>query len=311
MKKLEIEITSTPINNWDKHVKHPLQTTMYAMYNYEHNGAIPHYCYIKKNGRNEGQLLYFIKGKGAEFFINFPLGKTIGKISKKFFPIISFEQGPTFYEEYNRTYTIEDIIEEIKKHHNINTIQATTPTPNTNNWATYKINLNHNTPTLWKRIKKPARKNINKAKKETTTIINNKTTTIKQYLNLLKQSRKELGLKHLPPCYPNQTLKKHFNSHCQIILIQHKKEPLAAMGIIEHNGYILEIGNAISPKCRELNIYAGDLIKWEIIQHGKNKKHHTYDLGGCNPKPIDKKEESIKKFKKKFGGKYQEYGIIK
>jgi len=310
MNKMEIEITSTPINDWDKHAQHPLQTTMYAMYNYEHNGCIPHYCYIIEDGKHIGQLLYFVKGTGAEFFSSFPLGKTIGKISKTFFPIISFDQGPTYYEEQKHDFTIEEIIEELKEHHNITKIQATTPKTNNNNWSTYKINLNQPLIKIWDNIKKSTKKNIKRTINRTTIKIDNENTTLKQYKYLLRQSRTELGMKHLPPCYPNKTLKKYFNDQTQVILIEYDNNPIAAMGILEHNGYILEIGSAISPQCKQENIYAGDLIKWVIMTYGHQKKHNTYDLGGCNPKPETPKEESIKNFKAKFGGTYQEYGVI-
>jgi lipid II:glycine glycyltransferase (peptidoglycan interpeptide bridge formation enzyme) len=35
----------------------------------------------------------------------------------------------------------------------------------------------------------------------------------------------------------------------------------------------------------------------------------VYDLSGVSPSPIDPKEEGIRRFKSKFGGKYVEYAI--
>jgi len=309
---MEITIKNAPHKGWNKFAHHPLQTTMFGAYNYDQNGCVPQFLRVKHDDLTVAQLLYFIKGKGAEFFMNFPLGKTLGKISKKFFPVICWYQGPTILsEKVNKKLILKEIIKKVKEVHNINKIEAEGSEvfeDSINVWATYKIHLIKSEDVLWSGIKKSTRKNIKKAKEKYRVVIDNDDKTIVDYLKLLRQSRKELGMKHLPPVFVNQTMIDLFNNKAQIVLAYENEKPIAGMGIIRHEDELLEIGSAIPHR---VGNYVGDLIKWNIILYGKMNWCKWYDLGGVNPLPSSEKEENIRRFKEKFGGEYFEYSIIK
>ena len=86
---------------------------------------------------------------------------------------------------------------------------------------------------------------------------------------------------------------------------------ISSLGIWGFNDYISEWGVFNSPYVIKNKIYAQDLIKNHIIQYFKNTNIKYYDLSGFNPNPTTKKEENIKNFKSKFGGKIFKYKIIK
>ena len=92
-----------------------------------------------------------------------------------------------------------------------------------------------------------------------------------------------------------------------------RKEGKAISGILfsYFNNVIVEAGIARSLKDMKEKLYSQDLIKWKIIQWGKNNKMNYYNLAGYNPYPKTPKEEGIKKYKEKWGGKKYVFWYIK
>lgn len=91
-----------------------------------------------------------------------------------------------------------------------------------------------------------------------------------------------------------------------------KKDSNAVSGILfsAFNGHIIEVGVARSPEDSKNNLYSQDLLKWKIIEWGKNNNMKYYNLAGFNPNPQSKKEEGIFKYKKKWGGKRYDFWRI-
>lgn len=78
---------------------------------------------------------------------------------------------------------------------------------------------------------------------------------------------------------------------------------IGTLGVYCHNGIVVEIASSSSEYTFENNIPVQDLLHWHIIRHQKSKGYVLYDLAGFNPNPENKKEEGIRRFKEKWGGK--------
>ena len=71
------------------------------------------------------------------------------------------------------------------------------------------------------------------------------------------------------------------------------------------NGVVTEITSATMTIAYELKITTQDLIHWEMMLEDKRMSCHTFDLAGVDPNPAQgSKEEGIRRFKEKRGGRY-------
>ncbi len=87
--------------------------------------------------------------------------------------------------------------------------------------------------------------------------------------------------------------------------------PIGGILFSYFNKIIVEAGVARSESDFREKLYSQDLIKWKIIEWGHNNGMNFYDLAGYNPFPTNSKEEGIKSFKEKWGGKKYSYWIVK
>lgn len=87
-------------------------------------------------------------------------------------------------------------------------------------------------------------------------------------------------------------------------------KPISALFFSFFNKLIIEGGLARSKIDFQQKLYSQDLIKWKIIEWGVDNKMKYFDLAGFNPYPKNPKEEGIKRYKAKWGGKSVIYGIL-
>lgn len=87
--------------------------------------------------------------------------------------------------------------------------------------------------------------------------------------------------------------------------------PIGGMLFSFFNKIITEAGLARSKIDFSEKLYSQDLIKWNIIKWGHENGMRCYDLAGYNPYPSNTKEEGIKHYKEKWGGKKYPYWIIR
>ena len=60
----------------------------------------------------------------------------------------------------------------------------------------------------------------------------------------------------------------------------------------------------------ESGIYGQDLLKWRLMQWGREHGFRVYDLMGVNPHSTDPKERGIFQFKAKWGGDLVEFPVF-
>ena len=95
-----------------------------------------------------------------------------------------------------------------------------------------------------------------------------------------------------------------------IFLAYYEGKPVGGLGVSSFNNFINEWGVGRSEIDFSKKLYAQDLIKWKIIEWGKENKLNYFDLSGVNPIPSNSKEEGIFRYKKKWGGKQVDLLII-
>ena len=98
------------------------------------------------------------------------------------------------------------------------------------------------------------------------------------------------------------------NGYCHYYISRDENNDiLACLGMCCFNGIAKEIASTLTPKAHDQKVPAQDLLHWELMLEAKRMGCHTFDLAGVKPNPLDSKEIGIKRFKKKWGGKYVEF----
>ena|GEM_PF-6187425 len=179
---------------------------------------------------------------------------------------------------------------------------------------TLKVNLQRSKEEAYASLKKKGRKAVRLAEEAGVLVsLAKNEQEIKEYYELLCSWRANLGFQ----TGSFEGLKDQWNlfhprNAMEIFIARWKGKPVAAMGVMHHNGNAIELMSTQSQINYEENLFAGDLIKWKIIEWGVEKGLRSYDLGGVNPNPTSKKEKNILQFKSKWGGELvKRYGISK
>lgn len=169
---------------------------------------------------------------------------------------------------------------------------------------TLKVNLQCSKEEAHASLEKKGRKAVRLAQEAGVSVSLAKTEQdVREYYEMLRSWRAHLsfqtgsfkGLK-------DQWNFFHSKNTMEVFIARWKGKPVAGMGIMHYNGNAIEVMSAQSQINYEQNLFAGDLIKWKIIEWGIEKGLRSYDLGGVNPNPTTEKEKNILQFKSKWGG---------
>jgi len=183
---------------------------------------------------------------------------------------------------------------------------------NINNWGTFLINLSKDKSTLWKNLDKhSARKNIERSEERGVVvkeIKNEKDLT--DYHKLLKETKTKVGwnvnFEEISALW--KSLKPvGFTG----FLAKLEEIPVGGILISHFNKQIFEWGVGRSELDYSKKLYSQDLLKWKIIEWGKENNCDYYDLSGVNPSPETDKESKIFRYKKKWGGELIQYKMYK
>ena len=178
--------------------------------------------------------------------------------------------------------------------------------------ATFHINLEQPQEQLWDNLKKAARKAVKKCQRQAVEVrCVESHADLERYYRLLLKTRQQMGF-YINPFHVHEKRWEHLhkNGAMEIFMAEQDGELLAGLGILFFNGLMTEIGAAQAEKCRLEGIYAGDALKWAIIQWGQAQGMRSYDLAGVNPDIVgaDEKQKNIYRFKEKWGGELVKYG---
>lgn len=101
----------------------------------------------------------------------------------------------------------------------------------------------------------------------------------------------------------------HHDYYRYYVAIHPDGTPLAVLGMYLFGSVATEITSGVAPEAIERKIPAQDLLHWEMFLEAKREGCHTFNLAGVSPAPATAKEENIRRFKKKWGGRYVEYSV--
>jgi hypothetical protein len=178
-------------------------------------------------------------------------------------------------------------------------------------WATFLVDLRPDEDLLLMSFDHAARKGIKKALREGITI--RRLDTWQAYLDLfllpyLKWTgAQESGKLSIADARLVWHHSGHHDYYRYYVAIHPDGTPLAVLGMYLFAGIATEVTSAISPEAIERKIPAQDLLHWEMFLAAKREGCHTFDLAGVSPDPKTPKEENIRRFKKKWGGRYVQY----
>lgn len=329
--------------DWDSRVKSIpegtiYQTTYWARYLERYSGAKPVFL-IAQN--EEGKILGSLFLYRARYFKRFLrygiLGKMIFKLINRFLPAATWNYGPLIYEKSNFddvfTHFIKEALRIIKKKGILFLKDATLPIHGDEVYlkkaekilpdfrfkprelATIFLDFKKSNDELWNGLKNSARKAIKKSDNLDLAILPMRREDMGAYYKLLSESRKRSGIE-LPPIYPGEIMWDELGQDrqfLQALSVNKESKLLGAIGMLSFNRIIFETGPAQSDYAFENKIYVNDILKWELIEKGKDMNARLYDLCGIFLYPKNDKEESLNRFKEKWGGRivrYQSYSKI-
>ena len=321
---ISLEVSLTPDSEWNNRLLQSPTGTIYqtkelALY-YEELVSWDH-KYIKFiNQKNEivGQIMLLFyprfskKGRVGNILKRIPKSKSI---------ICKWHYGPVIF---NLDFMIEirkEFAQFLQKN-NYKVIGSEHPLSNgiffdvgkpfkLSNWGTFLIDLSQSKEDLWQKLNKhSARKNVERSLKKDVYIKELNNSNIRTFYELIKNTKAKLGINidfRDPLTLYEKTHKIGFTG----FIAYHNEIPLGSIGVSYFNSYINEWGVGRSDIDSQEKFYAQDLLKWKIIEWGKNHGHKYYDLTGVNPNSKGEKEMGIFRYKKKWGGKLFIYNNIK
>jgi hypothetical protein len=175
-------------------------------------------------------------------------------------------------------------------------------------WDTWVIDLKKDLDVLYKSLHNKTRYDIRKGEK------NNFVFEVATDRTILDEW---IEIKHAANKRKNQILKKHekFNNYLWEILY---KPGFEKIYVARLDGKIISgIANKLFNKNviqhsiinSQKNLQSGSFLTWNAMKWSKENNFLAYDMGGANPHPISVKEQGIRHYKSKWGGKEIQYDL--
>lgn len=175
-------------------------------------------------------------------------------------------------------------------------------------WATYLVDLRRGIDVLQGNLQSGLRKNIRKLQEKDHSVKDILDPQVfDDYLLIIAEARERGGLSPLD--LRGILNKVKHNPWRRYFVLYVEGRPVACQGLIFNNRVATEVVLGISNHAINNKIYAGDLIKWKILEWCVAKGIGWYDLAGVSPIPQNEKEKGIYIYKQKWGGNYIEYPI--
>jgi len=182
------------------------------------------------------------------------------------------------------------------------------PNWQTREWATLIVDLREGETALWSNLKKSARKAVRAAQQDGISVRRLKSAEeFPTYFDFVSQCAARIGKKVYLIDLELDWRYLHRDAVFEIFVAEKEGQLLASLGVWGYNGIIAELGSFQSERSFKEKLYAGDLIKWEVLRWGSQRGYRMFDLAGINPNPGTEKERRIRQFKEKWGGRYQPY----
>jgi len=177
--------------------------------------------------------------------------------------------------------------------------------------GTFLINLEEQLDTLWSRISKYSRNRIRKFQENVEVINVTNRKELKDFYEMHIQTSKRAKIKTYPYSYFTSLWDNLSKKGAIAVFIAKSKGKLLA-GALEliFNNTIYEFALVDSDYNRAMKMFANAILKWHIINWGREREFKYYNLGGVELHKIDsgdKKARGIYRYKSKWGGKLLEF----
>ena len=305
------------------------QTTYYTEYA-RTIGYEPLFVRVHDNGRFLASLVLYETSPLHPVLAGLPFAGITYPIARRTFPVLIWRYGPVpapDLPEEERRAAFESLASWIADYARRRRAPVTSGVPHpladppaafekvgfaSKPWGTFLIDLSQSQETLWSNVDKAARKLVERTRERGVEVVEARNEAdLHAYLDVINESRRRAGLILYP--YSNVLWKVLQSSSTGAVLLARKGDDvLAGLSVTWFNGYVNEWGAGTSQKAIDEKLYAGDVLKWHVIEEGKRRGFRYYDLTGVNPNPKDEKEAGILRFKAKWGGqltRYNEYSL--
>lgn len=322
------KIDTEPDTDWNKRLADDKNSTVhqtadFGIFQSERQNQPTYYITFKKNNKIVGQLVLLKFSRIERKFQNLSrrssLVSKLMKTVKNLKPIYIWYFGPSIFETSHKEEIFKEISKLGKKFNapirgSLRPLDHSVAELFSNNWTeikkgTFLIDLTQSPETLWNNIdRQSGRKAVNRALKRGIKVTEIKNLDeLKIHHNLLLQGREIANM--TGPSFNFIKLRWELlrNVGSKGFIAWLDEQPIASTLLTSFNGYINEQGFARSKMDKEQLLNGTDMIKWHIIKWGANSGCKTFDLSGVEADLSDKKNQGIFKFKKKWGGTYQNW----
>ncbi|MBL8487349.1 MAG: GNAT family N-acetyltransferase [Rhodocyclaceae bacterium] len=179
-------------------------------------------------------------------------------------------------------------------------------------WGTYLVDLSPEEDAIWQAVDHAVRKGVKKAVREGLAVrriadpAEYRRAFLCPYLawkgetDTLAEVGRKAGIVWTHPA--------HDDHYRYFVATDAAGETLGVLGMYLNAGIATEITSGIAPAAFERKLPVQDLLHWEMFRDARQAGCTVFDLAGVSPAPATPKEENIRRFKKKWGGRYVEYG---
>ncbi len=308
------------------------QTTYWADYIEASGKGKPYYLIFRNNDCDVVSILLLNIENTLNKFKSIP-----GYISNKFeFGYLTWQKGPLIIKEGLSSVILEEIVSRIEGIciernlvgiKNITLPLDYTEKKNTYNslelvlekrgfvrreWETSFLDLALGKEKIWESLGRHTKWDVRKGYKNQLEVVELQKGDLPGYGRLLAENMRRNKVT-MPPHYPDHimwnALKENGYDALHVIGAKKKDRIFAAVGLVEYNGIIFQIGSAQSDEAYFEKMNVNDVIRWETLLWGMNNNKRIYDLTGMASNPSDKHEAGIRKYKLKWSNKTVPYNM--
>jgi len=179
-----------------------------------------------------------------------------------------------------------------------------------NKWATFLVDLTGGDEKVWLNLLPDARRLVSRMRESGYEVRFIGRNDLATYLDLLQRYRKSAGLA-MPPFYPTNELLDQLDDDAVLLPGVYIDDRLCAVSpVLFHGDTCTFFAAAQEPGLTGRERSVSYLLHWSIMEAACRCKIKSYDLAGVAPAPATAKEEGIKRFKGKWGGRYLEYPVL-
>ena len=293
------------------------QTTLWALLRNQLRGSKALYLTVEANGKTKARCLVMKEGMYGE---RLPGLRSLQSVANRLLPSFNCFHGPVLAREGSRAdvQMLVDGVEHLADEAGVVSISFT-PHPlvsvellepiltasgyASRSLATLIVDLSED---FEKSMHRSVAKNARKCRRNGIAVEIVGDHELISYYHLIDNFRKEAGLRRFS-LDDYMIHREVFKERRVLFGARFEGQFIAALGVHAFNGLLIECEAATGRACFERNLFANDLLKLEIMRWGRERGFQFFDLAGVAVEPKNKKEEGIKRYKSKFGGKYVPY----